>query len=426
MTKSEQIKISLQETREKRQSQLCRVFTVKVDEKSLRSKQREQLKMLFVEAKRFYNHILNWSENEENDIFKFSRKDCKEVEVLDKNRNRVVLPLEYLTSSLKDSVHQQICSSIKAISKLKKLGYQKNGGRLKYISECKSLNFKQNELTHKIKNNHKIKLQGVSKDIRVNGLEQFINEEGIEIANLKLLNNPKGYYIAITTFIDKDKIKSQKPFKEEIGIDFGCSNTLNLSTGDKINVVVEETDRLKRLQRKLQKKQKGSNNYYKTRSLLEREYQYLTNIKNDVANKIVAYLKQHQLIVIQDEQLQNWQKTGHGKTVSHSVLGRIKAKLKDKRNQNVVVLDKFIPTTKFCSICGKTHEVSQYDKTVTCCGVTEDRDIHSAKNMLWIAKNLFNSQIRLGQSEFKRAEFCKQLESYFSKDCETRSCSIFS
>lgn len=171
MTKNEQIKKSLQETREKRQSQLCRVYTVKVDDKSLRSKQREQLKMLFVEAKRFYNHVLNWSENEENDIFKFSRKDCKEVEVLDKNRNRIVLPLEYLTSSLKDSVHQQICSSIKAISKLKKLGYQKNGGRLKYISECKSLNFKQNGLTHKIKNAHRIKLQGVSKDIRVNGLD---------------------------------------------------------------------------------------------------------------------------------------------------------------------------------------------------------------------------------------------------------------
>lgn len=79
---------------------------MKVDEKSLRKKQKEQLKMLFVEAKRFYNHILNWSEKEENDIFKFSRKDCNEVEVLDKDRNKVKLPLEYLTSSLKDSVHQ--------------------------------------------------------------------------------------------------------------------------------------------------------------------------------------------------------------------------------------------------------------------------------------------------------------------------------
>lgn len=78
----------------------------------------------------------------------------------------------------------------------------------------------------------------------------------------------------------------------------------------------------------------------------------------------------------------------------------------------MVVLDRFIPTTKFCTVCGKTHEVGKYDKSVTCCGITEERDIHAAKTMLWIAKNLFDFQIRLGQTEFKRAEFCKQLEKY--------------
>lgn len=259
------------------------------------------MKMLFVEAKRFYNHILNWSEQEGNDIFEFSRKDCKEVEVLDKNRNKKTLPLEYLTSSLKDSIHRQICSSIKAVSTLKERGWQKTGGKMKYISDYKSLNFKQNGLTHKIKNAHKVKLQGVSKDIRVNGLDQFLYEEGIEIANFKLLNTPKGYYINITTYIDKERVKEPEPTEEGIGVDFGCTNTLNLSTGEKVNVRVEETDRLKRLQRALQRKAKGSNNYYKTRRLLEREYQRLCNIKDDVANRVVAKLKQHNLIVIQDE-----------------------------------------------------------------------------------------------------------------------------
>lgn len=86
------------------------------------------------------------------------------------------------------------------------------------------------------------------------------------------MNTPRGYYIAITTFVDRERLNAVKRTKEEIGIDFGCSNTLNISTGEKINVMVEETDRLKRLQRKLQKKQKRSNNYYKQRVLLERAY----------------------------------------------------------------------------------------------------------------------------------------------------------
>lgn len=409
MTKNETIKKSLLETRMKRASQVCRVFTVKVDESKLKAKQKEQLKMLFVEAKRLYNHMLNWSENENNDIFKFSRKECSEVTVLNKDKERVTLPLEYITSSLKDSVHQQICSSIKTISKLKKKGIQKNGGRLKYISECKSLNFKQNGLTHKIKNSHKVKLQGVSKDILVNGLEQFINEDGIEIANLKLLNTPMGYYMAITTFIDRDKLSFNKT-EEEIGIDLGCSNTLNLSNGEKINVKIEETERLKRLQRKLTKKNKGSNNYCKTKLLLSKEYQKITNKKNDLSNKIVGSLKKHKRIVIQDEQLQNWHKGGHGKSVHHSILGRLKSKLKDL--EQTVVLDKFIPTTKLCTVCGKNHEVNRWDKTFSCCGLTEDRDIHAAKTMLWIVNNLFNFQVRLGQTEFKRVEFNKKLEQF--------------
>lgn len=413
MTKNETIRKSLLETRMKRASQVCRVFTVKVDESKLKAKQKEQLKMLFVEAKRLYNHILNWAENENNDIFDFSRKDCSEVVVLNKDKECVTLPLKYITSSLKDSVHQQIYSSIKTITTLKKKGIQKNGGRLKYISDYKSLNFKQNGITHKIKNSHKVKLQGVSKDIRVNGLEQFINEDGIEIANLKLLNTPRGYYMAITTFIDKCKLsfnKTEEEEEEEIGIDFGCSNTLNLSNGEKINVKIEETERLKRLQRKLTKKTKCSNNYYKTKLLLNKEYQKLTNKKNDVSNKIVGSLNKHKRIVIQDEQLQNWHKGGHGKTVQHSILGRVKSKL--KKLEQTVILDKFIPTTKLCTVCGKTHEVNRWDKTFSCCGIIEDRDIHAAKTMLWIVNNLFNFQVRPGQAEFKRAEFDKKLEQF--------------
>ena len=59
-------------------------------------------------------------------------------------------------------------------------------------------------------------------------------------------------------------------------------------------------------------------------------------------------------------------------------------------------------------------------------GINEDRDIHAANAMLWIAENLFNFQIRLGQTEFKRAEFLKKLESFKFENVETRSCSVFS
>ena len=79
----------------------------------------------------------------------------------------------------------------------------------------------------------------------------------------------------------------------------------------------------------------------------------MNNKKIDMSNKVVHELKKYDKVIIQDEQLSNWMKTGHSKKVSHSCLGLIKSKL--KQMNNVVVLDKLIPTTKLCSTCGYIH-----------------------------------------------------------------------
>ena len=54
-------------------------------------------------------------------------------------------------------------------------------------------------------------------------------------------------------------------------------------------------------------------------------------------------------------------------------------------------MDKYIPTTKWCPRCHKLNELSLNDRTYVCdCGYQEDRDVHSAKNMITI-KNLIDS-----------------------------------
>jgi putative transposase len=200
------------------------------------------------------------------------------------------------------------------------------------------------------------------------------------------LNTPKGYYVAITVY--RDKKHETKEYLPEIGIDMGCSTSITTSDGRKIDVKIEETERLKRLQREFSKRKKGSNNRTKTLKKIQREYQNITNKKNDAANKIVAELLEHEKVYMQDEQLSTWKKSGHGKAVQRSVLGRVKAKL--VHNSRVVVLDRFVPTTKYCSRCGKRHdEMKLWDRTFECeCGVSEDRDVHAAKNMVWFGKKL--------------------------------------
>ena len=240
LEKNNNIKKSMQETCLRRMSQICKVFTVKIDESRLTKKQAEQLKMLFVEAKWMYNDILTFSKN--NNISDYDTK-IKVITVFNKDKIPETRELKYIGSQMKQSVLAGILSSIKSLATRKK-----NGGKvgaLKYISDYPSLNLKQYGNTYKIYSHNKMKIQGISKKIIVNGLDQFINIPNIEVANAKILNKPDGYYIAITTYQNIDNLHEKEYIGEEIGIDFGIKANITLSNGETFNCSIGETKRLK-------------------------------------------------------------------------------------------------------------------------------------------------------------------------------------
>ncbi|HNC55183.1 MAG TPA: transposase [Leptospiraceae bacterium] len=392
--KNQRIKESISLTNEKRKNQICSVYQVKIQENKLTKKQKEHLKMLFVEAKWIINSVLNFSnENKNNKIWDYKLKTNK-VNVFDKNKNLVEKELNYISSQMKQSVVAEMIANIRTLSSLKKNGIKV--GKLKYRKECKSINLKQYHNTYKFVSNNKMKIQGVPGRVLVNGLDQFINDKDIEFANAKILNTPNGYYIAITTYKNKEKIKKKELLDEKIGIDFGVKNNLTLSNGKKINVSVEESERLKKLQKKLSRQEKSSNNRKKTVNLLRKEYQTIKNKKQDAANKIVSELLKYKTIYIQDENLIGWKENGFGKQVHHSILGRVKQKLKNNKEQ-VVIVDRYKPTTKCCSRClNVKEEMSLGERKYVCesCGFIEDRDLNSAKNMILFGNKLVPAERR--------------------------------
>ena len=398
ITKNKNIASSMAATMAKRKVQQCRVYKVKIDESRLSAKQKEQLKMLFVEAKWLYNDCLNWLD-ENNGKYVSDYIISKQITKLDKDGNREQVELDYLGSQMRQSVIADLQRNIKVLAKLKQNGYKV--GKLNYRKEYKSVNLKQYGTTYKILSHNKMRIQNVHGKLTVNGLDQFINIDGIEYANAKVLNTPKGYYIAITTYIDKDKIQNKPKIRGRIGIDFGCTTSSTLSNGEEIDCTIQESDRLKRLQKKMFRQVKGSKGRQKTISLIRKEYAKLSNQKNDLTNKIVAYLSSFDEVIFQDEQLQHW-KVKNGKSVQHSVLGSVKAKLCTK--QNCHMIDRWFPTTKLCTNCGAYNDnLKLSDRKFVCpeCGITDGRDIHAAKNMIWIYDNIV---VGLGRTDLKRVE----------------------
>ena len=134
-----------------------------------------------------------------------------------------------------------------------------------------------------------------------------------ELANANLVKKADGYYLKVTAFINKENFKAQKKNEKEIGLDFGIKTSITTSEGEKFDVSIEESERLKKLQRELFRRVKGSNNRHKTIKLIQREYLKLSNKKIDKSNKIVHKLKAYSTIVMQDEQIENWHKGWFGK-----------------------------------------------------------------------------------------------------------------
>lgn len=403
LAKNASIKEAMKATHEKRKSQVCRVYMLKVQKNALSARQKEDFKMLFVEAKWLYNDILNYGNVKGQSVFDYELDDDVEVKLPDGTFDPRVL--SHIGSQMKQSVYADLKSSIKALARLKKTG--RKVGRLKFKSEIGAVSLKQYGTTYKFHDDHLVKIQNIHGLVRVNGLDQI--KDNVEFANAKLLNRADGYYLAVTTYTER-KPYTDRP-RADVGIDMGCHTSFTLSTGEEIDVKVKEPERLKRLQRKQHRQKKGSNSRRRTIHRIQKQHQRLVNRKNDMANKIVADLNSRfGLIYIQDENLSGWQKTGHGKAVQHSCLGRVKAKLKVQ--DNVYVVNRWEPTTQQCINCGDKHPMPPEIHTFECeCGLCMPRDLHSANRMVQEGRKLVPPERR----EFMRADWWTSILPYLGQ-----------
>ena len=386
--KKNKIRMTKKDTQLRHSNMVVRCYELKIVERKLNKKQHEELDMLFVEGKWFYNHVLNMKKNGIH-LRDINTTHIKTVKHFDKDKNPIETELRYLSSQQKQALVQRMISNEKTIRSLVKNKFQ-NHGSLQFKSELNCIPLKQYGNSYVFKSANKVRISGISGKIRVRTGGQLDDID--ELANANLIHKPDGYYLKVTCYINKDKICPLKKNGKEIGLDFGIKTNITTSEGEKLDVSVEESERLKRLQKKMSRQVKGSNRRYKTVKAIRRQYQKLTNRKTDKANKIVHMLKQYDTIVMQDEQLSEWHKQkGMSKVVQHSCMGMVKSKL--MKLDNVIVLDKFIPTTKWCPNCHKLNELSLNDRTYKCdCGYEQDRDIHAAQNMLNI-KNLVEKNI---------------------------------
>lgn len=383
LAKNKRIAQSQKETRNRRKNMDVLVRTVKIQRNKLSSSQREKLERLFLEGKWLYNTALAHDQFDE----KFRKSLNHTAEVKLPSGEIEIRKLEVLGGQLQQGILSRMRDNLKGLAALKKKGHKV--GSLGFTSEMNSIPLKQFGGTHKIRGS-KIKIANIPGWMRVRGLNQFSDTD--EFSSAVLIRKGKDFYVALTIYRNKDEHSSlaTKKFTPDttLGLDMGVANHITFSDGSSVTARVEESDRLKRLSRKLARQEKGSKAFAQTKELIEKEYRKVVNKRNDAGNKVSSWILGHEHVFMQDENISSWRrkysKARGSRSVQYGILGRVKARLVD--HPRVTVLKRCVATTAMC-ICGEKTPHSLDKRTFSCptCGYSAPRDVHAAKNMYRLA-----------------------------------------
>ncbi len=192
------------------------------------------------------------------------------------------------------------------------------------------------------------------------------------------------------------------PKGPSVGLDLGVAQLATLSDGTVIEnpkALSKYQHKVKRLQRELAKKKKGSENRTKARKNLARAHVRVSNTRKDALHKATTHLaKSHGRIVVEDLKVRNMtrsggsRKKGLNRVVLDAAFGTFLRLLEYKGKRYGCEVMAVAPhyTSQKCSVCGhvaKGNRKSQSEFRCLACGYHVNADLNAAVNILEAASS---------------------------------------
>ncbi|MDO9629267.1 MAG: transposase [Acholeplasmataceae bacterium] len=209
----------------------------------------------------------------------------------------------------------------------------------------------------------------------------------IKAATIK--KDGKHYYVSLRVEYEP-LILGEKTFEKAIGLDYTLQGLYMDSEGhqaDYPNYYKESLEKLKKEQQISSRRVKGSSNYLKQKEKLASLHLHIKNQRKDFLHKASRYLvNTYDLISIETLDLTEMAKTKHfRKSIYDTSFGTFTRYLEYKAKDEgkiLIKIDKYYPSTKTCSQCGRERDMLLFERTYHCmCGHKMDRDLNAAINI---------------------------------------------
>jgi len=215
--------------------------------------------------------------------------------------------------------------------------------------------------------------------------------EGAEPSTITVKLSPSGRW-TVSLLVDIE-IETLPESPHQIGLDLGITSLLALSNGEKIanpKTFKVKRRKLRKAQKALSRKVKGSNNRHKARLKVAKVHAEISDTRNDFLHKLTTQLvRENQTIAVEDLAVKNMVKNHKlALSISDASWGELVRQLEYKcgwYGRTFINIDRWFPSSKRCGHCGHIVDKLPLDiREWTCpkCSTYHDRDVNAARNIL--------------------------------------------
>lgn len=175
---------------------------------------------------------------------------------------------------------------------------------------------------------------------------------------------------------------------QAVGVDLGVFKLATLSDGtsfENLRLTQKSAKQLRRLNKSLARKKKGSENWKKAKARLSNLHFKISCRRSNHIHKMTTEItRKFSDVVLEDLNVRGMASNRRlAKSISDASFREVRRQLEYKA-QRIHFVDRFFPSSKLCMNCGTLHQMPLSKRIFECaCGVGPvDRDVHAAQNLL--------------------------------------------